>query len=171
MITTDSILSLLVRKEVTLLVKGYIIAGSKMKFTDFLSRNQVGRAAIKDKYDEQYKIKLSTEHAELNAKYDSLFDSQSKSRTEETEKENQSQTKNIPETNHVNKLNANENTTSEKSDSSTVKNSSNSKITIIENEMNRKNGNCSGKKQEPGNQKIGGEKRKVSQAGHHAVKI
>ena len=41
--------------------------------------------------------------------------------------------------NHVNNLNAKENTTSGQYDVSTVKNSSNSKLTIIENEMNSEN--------------------------------
>ena len=91
----------------------------QLKFTEFLSRNPVGGAAIEDKYDEEYVIHILTEHAELNTKYRSLFNSQSSPRTEETEKQrkqnrneieqkNQSQTnKTFKNKNHVNKLNAN----------------------------------------------------------------
>ena len=100
----------------------HYIVGSNLKFTDFLSRNFVGGAAIEDKYDEEDVI-ITTEHAEFNAKYGSLFDSQSNLRTEETEKErkrnrneieqkkNQSQTNRIFQNkNHVIKLNADQNT-------------------------------------------------------------
>ena len=112
------------------------IAGSNLKFTDYLSRNPVGGAAIEDKYDEQYVINILTEHAELNVKYGSLFNSQSETSTTVAEKkrkrkwneteqqENQSQTNRIFQNkNHVNKFNTNENTTSGQSDISTARNS------------------------------------------------
>ena len=49
------------------------IAGSNLKFTDFLSRNPVENAATEDVYDEQYVINIISEQAELNLKYGSLF--------------------------------------------------------------------------------------------------
>ena len=49
------------------------IAGSNLKFTDFLSRNPVENAATEDVYDEQYVINILSEQAELNLKYGSLF--------------------------------------------------------------------------------------------------
>ena len=61
------------------------IAGSN--FIDFRSRNSIGGDAIEDDYDEEYVIHILTEHAALNAKYGSLFDSQSNLGTEETENE------------------------------------------------------------------------------------
>ena len=63
------------------------IAGRNLKFTNFLSRNPEGGGAIEDKNHEEYVITILTEHAALNAKYSSLFDSQSNARIEETEKE------------------------------------------------------------------------------------
>ena len=53
------------------------IAGSNLKFTDFLSRNPVENAATEDVYDEQYVINILSEQAELNLKYGSLFVGQS----------------------------------------------------------------------------------------------
>ena len=53
------------------------IAGSNLKFTDYLSRNPVGGAPTEDKYDKEYVITILTELAELNANNGSLFDSQS----------------------------------------------------------------------------------------------
>ena len=53
---------------------------SNLKITDILSKNPLVGAAIEDKYDEEYVINILTEQAELNAKYGSLFDSQSRNR-------------------------------------------------------------------------------------------
>ena len=53
------------------------IAGSNLKFTDFLSRNPVENAATEDVYYEQYVINILSEQAELNLKYGSLFVDQS----------------------------------------------------------------------------------------------
>ena len=53
------------------------IAGSNLKFTDFLSRNPVENATTEDVYDEQYVINILSEQAELNLKYSSLFVDQS----------------------------------------------------------------------------------------------
>ena len=49
------------------------IAGSNLKFTDFLSRNPVEKATSEDVYDEQYIINILSEQAELNVKYGTLF--------------------------------------------------------------------------------------------------
>ena len=54
------------------------IAGSNLKFTDFLSRNPVENATTEDVYDEQYVITILSEQAELNLKYGSLFADQSR---------------------------------------------------------------------------------------------
>ena len=51
------------------------IAGKNLKFTHYLSRNPVEGAPTENKYDEEYVINILTEHAKLNAKYGSLFDS------------------------------------------------------------------------------------------------
>ena len=61
------------------------ITGRNLKFTNFISRNPAGGAAIENKYDEDYVINVLTDYAALNAKYSSLFDNQSNSRTEDTE--------------------------------------------------------------------------------------
>ena len=53
------------------------IAGSNLKFTDFLSRNLVEEAATEDAYDEQYVINVLSEQAELNIEYSTLFANQS----------------------------------------------------------------------------------------------
>ena len=65
---------------------------------------------------------------------------QKRDRNEIEQKKKQSQTnRTFQNKNHGKKLNANENTTSGQYDVSTVKNSSNSKLTIIENEVNCEN--------------------------------
>ena len=71
------------------------IAGSNLKFTDFLSRNPVENAATEDVYDEQYVINILSEQAELNLKYGSLFVDQSRNaskrnRMNETKSDDQS---------------------------------------------------------------------------------
>ena len=122
-----------------------------MKFTDYLSRNPVGRARTEDKYDEEYVINILTEHAELNAKYGSLFDSQSDHNKQDTEtkrntSENENEQKNdqshanktFQNKGHVNKINESEKTTSGQSEISTSKTSSNLKEENIE-KMNREN--------------------------------
>ena len=52
------------------------IAGSNLKFTDFLSRNPV-----EDVYNEQYVINILSEQAELNRKYGPIFADQSQNAT------------------------------------------------------------------------------------------
>ena len=69
------------------------IAGRNLKFTNYLSRNPVEGASTESKYDEEYVINILTEHAKLNAKYGSLFDSQSECSKQDTE------TKQIPSEN------------------------------------------------------------------------
>ena len=54
------------------------IAGSNLKFTDFLSRHPVEHAATANVYDEQYVFNILSEQAELNLKYGSLFVDQSR---------------------------------------------------------------------------------------------
>ena len=71
------------------------IAGSNLNFTDFLSRNPVENATIKDVYDEQYVINILSEQAELYLKYGSLFVDQSRNAPEKnkmngTKSDNQS---------------------------------------------------------------------------------
>ena len=58
------------------------IAGSNLKFTDFLGRNPVENATTEDVYDEQYVINILSEQAELNRKYVQIFADQSQSATE-----------------------------------------------------------------------------------------
>ena len=53
------------------------IAGSNLKFTDYLSRNPIEGATPEDNYDEEYVIKILSEQAKLNAKYGQLFADQS----------------------------------------------------------------------------------------------
>ena len=53
------------------------IAGSNLKFTDYLSRNPVQGATPEDNYDEEYVINILSEQAKLNAKYGQLFADQS----------------------------------------------------------------------------------------------
>ena len=87
------------------------IAGSNLKFTDFLSRNPVESASNEDVYDEQYVIIILSEHAELNVKYGTLFTDQSqvapeKNKTTEEHFNNQSHQNRIFENNRdVNKMN------------------------------------------------------------------
>ena len=52
------------------------IAGSNLKFTDYLSRNPVEGATTENIYDEQYVINTLTEQAELNLKYGRVFTNQ-----------------------------------------------------------------------------------------------
>ena len=80
------------------------IAGSNLKFTNYLGRNPVGGATPEENYEEEYVINILTEHAKLNLKHGRLFADQSKhdkSRTEicgdatetkDERNENQSQT-------------------------------------------------------------------------------
>ena len=44
------------------------IAGSNLKFTDYLSKNPVGGTTPEENYEEEYVINILTEHAELNLK-------------------------------------------------------------------------------------------------------
>ena len=53
------------------------IAGSNLKFTDYLSRNPVGGATPEDNYDEEYVINILSEQASSNLKYGHLFADQS----------------------------------------------------------------------------------------------
>ena len=53
------------------------IAGSNLKFTDYLSRNPVEGATPEDNYDEEFVITILSEQAKLNAKYGQLFADQS----------------------------------------------------------------------------------------------
>ena len=125
-----------------------------MKFTDYLSQNPVEGAPTESKYDEEYIIKILTEHAKMNAKYGSLFDSQSECSKQDTEiKQNTSENKNEQSNDqshqnrtfqnkcHVNKTNNSENTTSGQSEISTAKTSSNteSEVNIDDEKMNREN--------------------------------
>ena len=60
------------------------IAGSNLKFTDFLSRTPVENATTEDVYDEQYVINILSEQAEMNRKYGPIFADQSQNATEGT---------------------------------------------------------------------------------------
>ena len=53
------------------------IAGSNLKFTDYLSRIPVGGATPEDNYDEEYVINILSEQESLNLKYGQLFADQS----------------------------------------------------------------------------------------------
>ena len=87
------------------------IAGSNLKFTDFLSRNPVEGAATENVYDEQYVINILTEQAELNLKYGRIFTNQSQRTpnnkiTRERKLNNQSETnRTFEKKRHVNKIN------------------------------------------------------------------
>ena len=87
------------------------IAGSNLKFTDFLSRNPVEGAATENVYDEQYVINILTEQAELNLKYGRIFTNQSQRTpnneiTHERKPNNQSETnRTFEKKRHVNKTN------------------------------------------------------------------
>ena len=112
------------------------IAGSNLKFTDYLSRNPVGGATPEENYEEEYVINILTEHAKLNLKHGRLFADQSKhdkrktelrsdaTETKDERNENQSQTNRIFENiNSVNKTELNKPTTSGQSEISTSKSS------------------------------------------------
>ena len=87
------------------------IAGSNLKFTDFLSRYPVENASNEEVYDEQYVINILSEQAELNAKYGTLFADQSqiapeRNKTTDEDSNNQSHQNRILENNRdVNKIN------------------------------------------------------------------
>ena len=49
------------------------IAGSNLKFTDYLSRNPVGGAMPEENYDEEYVINILADQVKLNLKYGPLF--------------------------------------------------------------------------------------------------
>ena len=129
------------------------IAGSDLKFTDYISRNPVGRAPTENKYDEEYVINILNEHAEINAKYGSLFDSQSEYSKQDTatkqiatEKRNEKKKnhshadRTFQDIYHVNKTNKSENIASGQSEINTVKTSSNFEREFTTDEkMNRKN--------------------------------
>ena len=129
------------------------IAGRNLKFTDYLSENSIEGAPTESKYDEEYVINISTEHAKLKAKFGSIFNSQSECSKKDTETK-QISSENINEQSndqsyqnrtfqnkcHVNKTNNSENTTSGQSEISTAKTSSNTKSEEnIDDKMNREN--------------------------------
>ena len=127
------------------------IAGSNLKFTDYLSRNPVGGATPEENYEEEYVINKLTEHAKLNLKQGRLFADQSKhdkrktelrsdaTETKDERNENQSQTNRIFEnTNSVNKTELNKSTTSGQSEITTPKSSYHSLQQNIE-KMDREN--------------------------------
>ena len=64
------------------------IAGSNLKFTDYLSRNPVGRATLEEIYDEEYVINILTEQAKLNIKYGPIFADQSECKKVKSEIKN-----------------------------------------------------------------------------------
>ena len=64
------------------------IAGSILKFTDYLSRNSVGGATPEEIYDEEYVINILTEQAKLNIKYGPIFADQSECKKLKTEIKN-----------------------------------------------------------------------------------
>ena len=87
------------------------IAGSNLKFTDYLSRNPIEGATTENTYDEQYVINTLTEQAELNLKYGRVFTNQLQHApnakiTHDCELSDQSKTNRTFEKNrHVNKTN------------------------------------------------------------------
>ena len=87
------------------------IAGSNLKFADFLSRNPVEGAATENVYDEQNVINILTEQAELNLKHGRIFTNQSQRTpnnkiTHERKSINQSETnRTFEKKRHVNKKN------------------------------------------------------------------
>ena len=106
------------------------IAGSNLKFTDYLSRNPVGRFIPEENYAEEYVINILTERAELNLKYGQLLPTESSKTKVETENgtseeqneiiDNQSHSNRTFEKDYgVNKIQENENITSGQSDIST----------------------------------------------------
>ena len=64
------------------------IAGSNLKFTDYLSRNPAGGAAPEDNYDEEFVINILSEQAKLNIKNGPIFADQSKREKATTETKN-----------------------------------------------------------------------------------
>ena len=117
------------------------IAGSNLKFTDYLSRNPVGGAMTEENYDEEYVVNILAEQAEQNLKYGQLFGDQSKCNRSTTErtmnksehkiehKTDQSHTnRTLENKSHVNETEQNEITTSGQSDISTLKDSQWSKF-------------------------------------------
>ena len=127
------------------------IAGSNLKFTDFLSRNPVGGAAPEENYDEEYVTNILAEQADLNLKYGQLFADQSKcsKRTTERTKKNsehkvehktdQSQlNRTFENKSHVNETEQNKKTTSGQSDISTLRDSQTSNTENFDN-MDREN--------------------------------
>ena len=105
------------------------IAGSNLKFTDYLSRNPVEGAIPEEIYDEEYVINILSEQAKLNAKYGQLFADQSDTSKRVTEikndrsenkieqPENQSQaSRKFENKNGVNKISRSEKNTSGQSE-------------------------------------------------------
>ena len=122
------------------------IAGSNLKFTDYLSTNPAGGATPEENYDEEYVINIVPEQAELNLKYGQLSADQSncsKRITERTKKNSehkiehkidQSQSKRTFENkSHVNETEQNKKTTSGQSDISTLKDSQTSNTETFDN--------------------------------------
>ena len=112
------------------------IAGSNLKFTDYLSRNPVEGATPEDNYDEEYVINILSEQAKLNAKYGQLFTDQSdiskrvteikndRSENKIEQRENQSQARRKFENkNGVKKISRSEKNTSGQSEISASKSS------------------------------------------------
>ena len=108
------------------------IAGSNLKFTDYLRRNPEGGAIPEENYDEEYVINRLTKQAELNLKYGQLFANQSESCKTKVETENgtsEEQNEIIDNQSHsngtfekdygVNKIQQSENNTFGRSDIST----------------------------------------------------
>ena len=112
------------------------IAGSYLKFTDYLSRNPVERATPEDSYDEEYVISILSEQAKLNAKYGQLLADQSdiskrgteiknersENKIEQQEKKSQASRK-FENKNGVNKTGRSEKNTSGQSEISASKSS------------------------------------------------
>ena len=112
------------------------IAGSNLKFTDYLSRNPVGEATPEDNYDEEYVINILSEQASLNLKYGQLFADQSNHSKHVTETNNGTSESKIEQRNNqsqsnrtfqnesgVNKRNRSEKNTSGQSEISASKSS------------------------------------------------
>ena len=109
------------------------IAGSNLKFTDYLSRNPVGGATPEEIYDEENVINILTEQANMNIKYLPIFTDQSECKKVKTEIKNDIAEEQIekcgsqPHTNRtfenkygVNKNKCNEKTTSGQSETSAL---------------------------------------------------
>ena len=119
------------------------IAGSNLKFTDYLSRNPVGGATSEENYEDEYVINILNEHAELNLKYGPIFADQSehtenrttlhnhKTETQKECKESQSQTnRKFENKNNVNKIEQSKITTSGQSDINTLKPAANQSLKL-----------------------------------------